>query len=316
MAKLIYATNMSLDGYIEDANGSFDWGAPSEQLHAFFNDLLRPIGTHLYRSRHVRGDDVLGNCVVTPGPKRDRKRLRTNLAEFAGLIWPQGAGGGFYRSLLHGLNFERIKSLLRGVPSKGFSGAKQQPADWDELEATWQQQLSAFGFTKHDWLQLVDAQRQQVATLTDTDDAKLMKLLDSPEGVTQRSGIFTRRDVVQRLIDFDANHGSNRLNHHDIDSPTATSRRRVPSCRSRFGATSTNRRGSLVHHTASRDWPLPTAWTFERKTTNGPALYELTPAFPNYCVSKESILPLPSTGTSPGSVAASSSKVIEPDLEG
>ena len=48
MAKLIYATNMSLDGYIEDANGSFDWGAPSEQLHSFFNDLLRPIGTHLY----------------------------------------------------------------------------------------------------------------------------------------------------------------------------------------------------------------------------------------------------------------------------
>jgi dihydrofolate reductase len=47
MAKLIYATNMSLDGYVEDENGSFDWGAPSEQLHAFFNDLLRPIGTHL-----------------------------------------------------------------------------------------------------------------------------------------------------------------------------------------------------------------------------------------------------------------------------
>jgi dihydrofolate reductase len=48
VAKLIYATNMSLDGYVEDANGSFDWGAPSEQLHSFFNDLLRPIGTHLY----------------------------------------------------------------------------------------------------------------------------------------------------------------------------------------------------------------------------------------------------------------------------
>ncbi len=48
MAKLIYATNMSLDGYVEDENGSFDWGEPSEQLHSFFNDLLRPIGTHLY----------------------------------------------------------------------------------------------------------------------------------------------------------------------------------------------------------------------------------------------------------------------------
>ena len=48
MAKLIYATNMSLDGYVEDESGSFDWGAPSDQLHSFFNDLLRPIGTHLY----------------------------------------------------------------------------------------------------------------------------------------------------------------------------------------------------------------------------------------------------------------------------
>jgi dihydrofolate reductase len=48
MAKLIYAINSSLDGYIEDNDGNFDWGQPSEDLHAFFNDLLRPIGTHLY----------------------------------------------------------------------------------------------------------------------------------------------------------------------------------------------------------------------------------------------------------------------------
>jgi dihydrofolate reductase len=48
MAKLIYGTNTSLDGYISDPTGSFDWGEPSEQLHEFFNDLLRPIGTYLY----------------------------------------------------------------------------------------------------------------------------------------------------------------------------------------------------------------------------------------------------------------------------
>lgn len=39
---------MSIDGYVEDATGSFDWGEPSEQLHSFFNDLLRPIGMYLY----------------------------------------------------------------------------------------------------------------------------------------------------------------------------------------------------------------------------------------------------------------------------
>jgi dihydrofolate reductase len=48
MTKLIYASNMSLDGYKSDEAGSFDWSEPSDQLHAFFNDLIRPIGTHLY----------------------------------------------------------------------------------------------------------------------------------------------------------------------------------------------------------------------------------------------------------------------------
>jgi dihydrofolate reductase len=51
MAKLIYATNTSLDGYIEDADGSFDWSEPVEEEHAFINNLLRPVGTHLYGRR-------------------------------------------------------------------------------------------------------------------------------------------------------------------------------------------------------------------------------------------------------------------------
>lgn len=48
MAKLIYVSNTSLDGYMADREGSFDWGVPSEALHAYFNDLIRPIGTFLY----------------------------------------------------------------------------------------------------------------------------------------------------------------------------------------------------------------------------------------------------------------------------
>lgn len=51
MAKLIYLTNTSLDGYIEDPQGSFDWGVPGEDLHRLFNDLERPIGTYLYGRR-------------------------------------------------------------------------------------------------------------------------------------------------------------------------------------------------------------------------------------------------------------------------
>ena len=48
MAKLIYSAITSLDGYIEDAEGKFDWAEPDEEVHAFVNDLERPVGTYLY----------------------------------------------------------------------------------------------------------------------------------------------------------------------------------------------------------------------------------------------------------------------------
>jgi dihydrofolate reductase len=51
MARLIYSAIASLDGYIADKNGDFDWAAPDEELHAFVNDLERPIGTYLYGRR-------------------------------------------------------------------------------------------------------------------------------------------------------------------------------------------------------------------------------------------------------------------------
>ena len=50
MSKLIYITNTSLDGYIEDETGAFDWVNP-DQVHAFITELLRPIGTFLYGRR-------------------------------------------------------------------------------------------------------------------------------------------------------------------------------------------------------------------------------------------------------------------------
>ena len=65
MAKLIYSAIMSLDGYVADADGNFDWGAPDEEVHAFVNDLERPIGTYLYGRRMYEvlaaweSDDIL-----------------------------------------------------------------------------------------------------------------------------------------------------------------------------------------------------------------------------------------------------------------
>ncbi|GAA2760765.1 dihydrofolate reductase family protein [Actinopolymorpha rutila] len=48
MARLIYSALASLDGYVEDAGGGFEWAAPDEEVHAFVNELERPIGTYLY----------------------------------------------------------------------------------------------------------------------------------------------------------------------------------------------------------------------------------------------------------------------------
>src|SRR4051794_1910654 len=47
MAELIYSSIMSLDGYIADEHGDFEWAAPDEEVHAFVNDLERSAGTYL-----------------------------------------------------------------------------------------------------------------------------------------------------------------------------------------------------------------------------------------------------------------------------
>jgi dihydrofolate reductase len=51
VARLIYAAIASLDGYVADVDGNFDWAAPDDEVHAFVNDLERPIGTYLFGRR-------------------------------------------------------------------------------------------------------------------------------------------------------------------------------------------------------------------------------------------------------------------------
>jgi dihydrofolate reductase len=48
MGKLIYSALASLDGYVADKDGKFDWAEPDQEVHAFVNDLARPVGTYLY----------------------------------------------------------------------------------------------------------------------------------------------------------------------------------------------------------------------------------------------------------------------------
>jgi dihydrofolate reductase len=51
MARLIYMAITSLDGYVADEQGNFDWARPDDEVHAFVNDFERPVGTYLYGRR-------------------------------------------------------------------------------------------------------------------------------------------------------------------------------------------------------------------------------------------------------------------------
>jgi dihydrofolate reductase len=51
MARLIYASNMSIDGFTEDQQGAFDWAPPDDDVFVFITDLMRSAGTYLYGRR-------------------------------------------------------------------------------------------------------------------------------------------------------------------------------------------------------------------------------------------------------------------------
>jgi dihydrofolate reductase len=64
LAKLIYAAIASLDGYVADDDGKFDWAAPDEEVHSVVNDLERPVGTYLYGRRMY---EVMAVCETITG---------------------------------------------------------------------------------------------------------------------------------------------------------------------------------------------------------------------------------------------------------
>ncbi len=79
MVKLIYSAIASLDGYVADADGHFDWAAPDEEVHAFVNDLERPVGTYLYGRRMYEVMAAWETMDATADQPR-QPRLRGDLA--------------------------------------------------------------------------------------------------------------------------------------------------------------------------------------------------------------------------------------------
>jgi len=79
MSKLIYITNTSLDGYVEDESGAFDW-LNAEQVHEFITDLIRPMETYLY-GRRLYEKWLL--FVVNSGVRKyDSARIREDFPDF------------------------------------------------------------------------------------------------------------------------------------------------------------------------------------------------------------------------------------------
>jgi dihydrofolate reductase len=78
MARLIYSTLASLDGYIEDSTGAFQWAAPDEHVLAFINDLDRPLGLYLYGRRRYDIMTYWESATMDPSqsePERDYRQI-------------------------------------------------------------------------------------------------------------------------------------------------------------------------------------------------------------------------------------------------
>ncbi|RUQ98244.1 dihydrofolate reductase family protein [Labedella endophytica] len=86
MGRLLYSTIASLDGYITDADGEFDWAEPDPEVHAFINDLERPVGTYLYGRRTYEVMAYWETAALDPasepeGPDAERAAVALDYAE-------------------------------------------------------------------------------------------------------------------------------------------------------------------------------------------------------------------------------------------
>ena len=107
MAKLVYVANVSLDGYVEDVDGRFDWTEPSDEVFSFITDLVRPVGTCLY-GRRMYESMALWEVDPTMAAQSEPR------ADFA-RVW-QAADKIVYSTTLHAVSTTRSRIEHRFDP--------------------------------------------------------------------------------------------------------------------------------------------------------------------------------------------------------
>ena len=107
MGQLTYTAIASLDGYVADAEGNFDWAEPDGAVHAFVNELERPVGTYLYGRRMYEVMRFWAAPEASEGQP-------THIEEYA-RIW-RDADKVVYSSSLESVNTERTTLERRFDP--------------------------------------------------------------------------------------------------------------------------------------------------------------------------------------------------------
>ena len=132
MAKLSYVANVSLDGYIEDAQGRFDWTEPTDEYFAFITDLVRPVGTYLYGRRLYEAMAVWETDPTLAAPLADLacRRLEASRDGDRARVGLDRARRGPALALLDGTRGDRdVEAALRERECRAPADAPTGPRD-------------------------------------------------------------------------------------------------------------------------------------------------------------------------------------------
>lgn len=128
MGKLIYASITSLDGYIADENGNFDWAVPSEEVHAFVNDIVRNVGTSLL-GRNMYEVMMVWDTIPTEGTSGPMDGPSDAMNDYA-KIW-QSANKIIYSRSLPGVTIANAKIEREFIPEAVRKMVAEAEKDFD-----------------------------------------------------------------------------------------------------------------------------------------------------------------------------------------